>query len=209
MDSTSTFWTRPRISGVLIFGAVIVVAAVSVHVFLRGDVRAVEAQFRPIEVSVGETAVLRTASVTLGPWVAAMLAAFVILGVDLIKRGSVLLPALAMVGLIVFTIAWIMEAAFHTGVTVWAVKELEAGRQVPVLFDQLKAWLNVYVQWIVNPIAFLSYIGFALAAMKVGILPAWATWGVVVWCSLWFFVPFPLALFPVPVFLGVVLLIYG
>jgi hypothetical protein len=160
-------------------------------------------------VAVGETAVLRVASVTLGPWVAALLAAFVVLGVDLIRRGSVLLPALAMTGLIVFTVAWIMEAAFHTGVTVWAVKELEAGRQVPVLFDQLKTWLNVYVQWTVNPIAFLSFIGFALASLSVGILPGWAGWAVVVWCSLWFFVPFPLALFPVPVFLGVVLLIYG
>jgi len=145
----------------------------------------------------------------LGPWVAALLAAFVVLGVDLIKRGSVLLPALAMAGLIVFTVVWILEAAFHTGVTVWAVEELEAGRQVPVLFDQLKSWLNVYVQWIVNPIAFLSYIGFALACLRVGILPGWAAWGVVVWCGLWVFVPFPLALFPVPVFLGVTLLIYG
>jgi hypothetical protein len=188
---------------------VLILLAVTVPVYVRGNVRAVEAQFRPIEVAVGETPVLRIASVTLGPWVAALLAAFVVLGVDLIKRGSVLLPALAMAGLTVFTIAWIFEAAFHTGVTVWAVGELEAGRQVPPLFDQLKSWLNVYVQWIVNPIAFLSYIGFALASMRVGILPGWAAWGVVVWCALWFFVPFPLALFPVPVFLGVMLLIHG
>ena len=209
MESTSTFWTQPRIAGALIVGAFLVLIAVTPPVYLRGNIRAVEAQFRPIEVAVGETAVLRAASVTLGPWVAALLAAFVVLGVDLIKRGSALLPALAMAGLTVFTVAWILEAAFHTGVTVWAVGELEAGRQVPALFDQLKSWLNVYVQWIVNPIAFLSYIGFALACLRVGILPSWAAWGVVAWCALWFFVPFPLALFPVPVFMGVVLLIYG
>lgn len=193
----------------MIVGALLVLLAVTAPVYVRGNLRAVEAQFRPIDVAVGETAVLRMASVTLGPWVAVLLAAFVVLGVDLIRRGSVLLPALAMAGLTVFTIAWILEAAFHTGVTVWAVGELEAGREVPVLFDQLKRWLNLYVQWIVNPIAFLSYIGFALASLRVGILPGWAAWGVVVWCAVWFFVPFPLALFPVPVFLGVVLLIYG
>ena len=209
MEVTDQFWTQPRVAGALIVAGFLILLAVTVPVYLRGDVRAVEAQFRPIEVAVGETAVLRVASVTLGPWVAVLLAAFVVLGVDLIKRGNVLLPALAMTGLTVFTVAWILEAAFHTGVTVWAVGELEAGRQVPVLFDQLKSWLNVYVQWIVNPIAFLSYIGFALASLRVGLLPGWAAWGVVGWCVLWFFVPFPLALFPVPVFLGVVLLIYG
>lgn len=209
MGNADAFWSQPRVAGALIVGALLVLLAVTVPVYLRGDVRAIEAQFRPIEIAVGETSVLRIASVTLGPWVTILLAGFVVLGVELVKRGSALIPVLAMVGLIVFTVAWILEAAFHTGVTVWAVRELEAGREVPVLFDQLKGWLNVYVQWIVNPIAFLSYIGFALASLKVGILPGWAAWGVVVWCAIWFFVPFPLALFPVPVFLGVMLLIYG
>jgi hypothetical protein len=209
MGSAEVFWTQPRVAGALIVGALLILLAVTVPVYVRGNVRAVEAQFRPIEVAVGQTSVLRVASATLGPWVAALLAAFVILGVDLMKRGSVLLPALAMAGLIVFTVAWVMEAAFHTGITVWAVRELEEGRQVPALFDQLKKWLNVYVQWIVNPIAFLSYIAIAFASLRVGVLPSWAAWGVVVWCALWFFIPLPLALFPVPVFLGVVLLIYG
>jgi hypothetical protein len=209
VESPSSFWTQPRVAGALIVGAMLVLLAVTLPVYLRGNVRAVEAQFRPIDVALGQTAVLRMASVTLGPWVSALLAAFVVLGVDLIKRGSVLLPVLAMTGLTVFTVAWILEAAFHTGVTVWAVEELEAGHQLPVLFDQLKSWLNVYVQWIVNPIAFLSYIAFAIASLRVGILPGWAAWGVVGWCVLWFFVPFPLALFPVPVFLGVALLVYG
>ena len=118
MESTSGFWTQPRVAGGLIVGTMLVLLAVTVPVYLRGNVRAVEAQFRTIDVAAGETAVLRMASVTLGPWVAVLMAAFVVLGVDLIKRGSVLLPALAMVGLTVFTVAWILEAAFHTGVTV-------------------------------------------------------------------------------------------
>jgi hypothetical protein len=48
-----------------------------------------------------------------------------------------------MVGTDLFTAAWILEPVFHAGVTVWAVNELEAGRDLPVLFDQLKSWLNV------------------------------------------------------------------
>lgn len=101
---------------------------------MRGDIRAVEAQFRPIEVAVGNIPVLRVASAGIGPWVTILLAGFVLLGVDLVRKGSVVLPVLAIVGLTIFTLAWILESAFHTGVTVWAVEQLEAGDAVPELF---------------------------------------------------------------------------
>ena len=74
-------------------------------------------------------------------------------------------------GLTVFTVAWILESAFHTGVTVWAVGQLEAGEPVPELFHQLKSWLNVYLQWMVNPLAFLSFIGLTIASLRAGALP--------------------------------------
>lgn len=183
--------------------------AISIPFYLRGDIRAVEAQFRPIEVAVGNIPVLRVASAGVGPWVSILLAGLVILGVDLIRRGEVVLPVLAIVGLSVFTVVWILESAFHTGVTVWAVGQLEAGEAVPELFHQLKTWLNVYVQWMVNPIAFLSFVAIAIASLRTGVLPGWAAWGVIVWSAVWFFIPLPLALFPVPVFLGAILLING
>lgn len=78
--------------------------AISVPVYLRGDIRAVEAQFRSIEVAVGNIPVLRVASAGIGPWVSILLAGVVILGVDLIRRGEVVWPVLAIVGLTVFTV---------------------------------------------------------------------------------------------------------
>ena len=183
--------------------------AISVPFYLRGDIRAVEAQFRPIEVAVWNIPVLRVASAGIGPWVTILLVGFVVLSIDLIRTGNVVLPVLAIVGLTVFTVVWILESAFHTGVTVWAVGQLETGEDVPELFHQLKAWLNVYVQWMVNPIAFLSFIAIAIASLRTGVLPGWAAWGTIVWSAVWLFIPFPLALFPVPVFLGAVLLIRG
>ncbi|MEX0863824.1 MAG: hypothetical protein WD269_03000 [Acidimicrobiia bacterium] len=157
--------------------------------------------------AVGKVLVLRVASAGLGPWVSFLLAGFVILAVDLIRQGSVLLPALAILGLTIFTVPWILESAFHTGVTVWAVREL--GREVPELLNQHKTWLNVYIQWMVNPLAFLSFIGLAIASLRTGVLPSWAAWSTIIWSAVWLFIPFPLALFPVPVFLGVVLLVGG
>lgn len=209
MGSAEVFWTQPRIAGALIVGSTVLLLAVSIPFYLRGDIRAVEAQFRPIEVAVGNIPVLRVSSAGIGPWVSILLAGLVILGVVLIRKGEVVLPVLALVGLTVFTVVWILESAFHTGVTVWAVGQLEAGEVVPDLFHQLKTWLNVYVQWMVNPIAFLSFVAIAIASLRTGVLPGWAAWGVIVWSAIWVFIPFPLALFPVPVFLGAVLLING
>lgn len=209
MGTADLFWTQPRIAGAVITGGTVLLIAVSVPFYLRGDIRAVEAQFRPIEIAVGNTTVLRVASAGIGPWVSILLAGLVILGVDLIRRGEVVLPVLAIVGLTVFTVVWILESAFHTGVTVWAVGQLEAGEAVPDMFHQLKNWLNVYVQWMVNPLAFLSYVAIAIASLRTGVLPGWAAWGVIVWGAIWFFIPFPLALFPVPVFVGAMLLING
>jgi hypothetical protein len=209
VPAAEPFWSQPRIAGAVIIGATVLLLAISLPFYLRGDIRALEAQFRPIEVAMGNIPVLRVASAGLGPWVSFLLAGFVVLAVDLIRRGSVVLPSLAIVGLTVFTVAWIFEGAFHTGVTVWAVGQLEAGQPVPELFHELKRWLNVYVQWTVNSLAFLSFIGLAVAALRTNVLPSWAAWGVIVWSAIWLFIPFPLALFPVPVFLGAVLLING
>ena len=141
-----------------------------------------------------------------------MWAAMVLLALELMERGSRIIPVLSIVALTVFTVAWVLESAFHTGVTVWAVKQLEAGRPVPKLFEQLKSWLNVYVQWMVNPLAFLAFlafIGLSIGTLTAGVLPGWAAWPVIVWSGVWLFVPFPLALFPIPVFMGAVMLIRG
>jgi hypothetical protein len=209
VGTADLFWTQPRIAGAVITGGTVLLLAISVPFYLRGDIRAVEAQFRPIEVAVGNIPVLRVASAGVGPWVTILLAGFVVLCIDLIRRGNVVLPTLAIVGLTVFTVTWILESAFHTGVTVWAVGQLEAGGAVPELFHQLKTWLNVYVQWMVNPLAFLSFVALAIASLRTGVLPGWAAWGTIVWSAVWFFIPFPLAIFPVPVFIGTVLLVNG
>jgi len=209
MGTPEILWSQPRIAGALIVGSTVLLLAISLPFYLRGDIRAVEAQFGPIDVAVGNIPVLRVASAGLGPWVSVLLAGFVVLAVDLVRRENAVLPVLAVVGLTVFTVAWILESAFHTGVTVWAVRELEADREVPELFNQLKMWLNVYVQWMVNPLAFLAFIGLAVASLRVGVPPGWAAWTITIWSAVWFFIPFPLALFPVPVFFGVVLLVNG
>lgn len=205
----SGWWSGPRIAGVLIVGSIVVLALVSVPFYVRGDVRAVEAQFRPIDVAVGNVPVLRVASLGAGFFVLFILAGFTVLAVDSVERGSVLLPVLGVVGIVVFATAWVLESAFHVGVTVWAVRRLEESQDVPALFEPLKEWLNVWVQLLVNPVAFLALVGFAVASMNLDIIPAWAGWITIVWSAVWTFLPFPLALYPAFIFFGAVLLISG
>lgn len=54
----------------------------------------------------------------------------------------------------------------------------------------------------VNPLGFLSFISFAIVFLQIDLIPSWASW-TIAWSTLWLFIPFPLALFPVPVFMGV------
>lgn len=202
----SGFWTGPRIAGLLIIGSMVVLALISLPFYVRGDARAVKAQFRGLEVAVGNVRVLRVASLGGGFFTVFLLAGFTVLGVDLVERGSVLLPVLGTVGMVVFTTAWVMESAFHTGVTVWAVRRLEDDQTVPDLFEPLKEWLNVWVELLVNPVAFLALIGFAVASMNLDIIPTWAGWVTIAWSAVWTFLPFPLALYPAFVFFATVLL---
>ena len=207
--AVGTFWTLPRIAGVIIVGSAALLAVVSVVVSFRGDIRAVEAMFRDIDVAVGNTLTLRVMALSWGVWTIAVLAGFVVLAVEYWNQDVRLVPALAVVGLTVFAVAWVIEAAFHSSVTVWAVGQLEQGAEVPVLFHELKRWLNLWLQVLVNPLALLSFIGMAVVGMRADVVPSWAGWGIIIWSGLFVFFPLPLAIAPVALFLGVVLLANG
>lgn len=210
VQATEGFWTGARLAGALIVGGFVMLLALSLpYHLLRGDLRATEAMFRDIDFAVGNVRSLQVSSVGQGAWTILVLAGFILLGLDLIEQGSTVLPVLAMVAFAIFTTAMIFESSFHLGVTAWAARQVEMQQPVPELFHQLKTWLNVYVQLMVNPLAFLSFIAFAIASLATGLLPAWSAWIIIIWSGVWLFIPFPLALYPVPIFMGTILLVYG
>lgn len=74
MPATDVIWTQPRIAGALIIGSTVVLLAISLPFYLRGDIRAVEVRFRPGMIRTRETLLLGTIGkgalpVTLGPLV--------------------------------------------------------------------------------------------------------------------------------------------
>lgn len=195
-------------------GLVIVAGAAAglitiLFVAILGDVRAAEAQFRDITAAVGHVGSLRVISFAWAGSILVVLLGFVLLAVNLWEQGSRRLPVLAVVAFAIFAIAWVIEAAFHAGVTAWAVGQVEQGEVVPELFHQLKRWLNVFLQVIVNPLGLLALIAFASASLQTGVLPSWAAWSLIIYCGLVVFFPLPLLIAPAVAFYGVTLLIHG
>lgn len=207
--AVGTFWTLPRIAGVIIVGSAVLLAVVSVVASFRGDVRAVEAMFRDIDVAIGNTSTLRVMALSWGVWTIAVLAGLVVLAVEYWNQDVRLVPALAVVGFTVFAMAWVIEASFHASVTVWAVTQLEQGAEVPAVFAVLKKWLNLWLEVLVNPLALLSLLGLAMVGMQTDVVPSWAGWIVVIWSGLFVFFPLPLAIAPIVLFFGAVLLATG
>ncbi len=207
--AVATFWTLPRLAGVIIVGSAVLLAIVSLITSLRGDVRAVEAMFRDIDIAVGNTSTLRVMALSWGVWTIAVLAGFVVLAVEYWNRDVRLIPTLAVVGLTVFAVAWVIEASFHSSVTVWAVTQLEQGGEVPALFPELKKWLNLWLEVLVNPLALLSFLGLAVVGMQTDVIPYWAGWIIAIWSGLFVFFPLPLAIAPIALFFGAVLLATG
>lgn len=207
--AVGAFWTLPRLAGVIIIGSAGLLAVGSVVASLRGDVRAVEAMFRDIDIAVGNTTTLRVMSMSWGAWSIAVLAGFVVLALEFWNQEVRLIPTLAVIGLTVFTVAWVIEAAFHSSVTVWAVVQLEQGAEVPALFAELKKWLNLWLQVLVNPLALLSFLGLAVVGMQTDVIPSWAGWIIAIWSGLFVFFPLPLAIAPIALFFGIILLTTG
>lgn len=165
--------------------------------------------FRDIDIAVGNTRTLRVMTMSYGVWSLAILAGLTVLAVELWNQEVRLIPALALAGLVVFTTAWVIEAAFHSSVTVWAVGQLELGEEVPAIFHELKRWLNYWLQILVNPLSLLSFIGLAAVSMQAEIIPSWAAWTLIAWSGVFVFFPLPLAIAPAALFFGVILLING
>lgn len=203
------FWSLPRIAGAIIVGSAGLLGVASLVASVRGDVRAVEATFRDIDVAIGNTSTLRVMTVSWGVWSIVVLAGFVVLAVEYWSHDVRLVPALAVTGLTVFSLAWVIEASFHSSVTVWAVSQLEQGAEVPALFGELKNWLNFWLQALVNPLALLSFVGLGLVGMQLDMLPSWAGWIIVGWSGVFVFFPLPLAIAPIALFFGAVLLVVG
>jgi hypothetical protein len=195
----------PRLAGVVLVLATVLPALVTIGVAILGDIRAVEAMFRDLEPAMGHRRSLQLGALTWAAWALGSLAGFVILAFAFADAGSRVLAALAVVGFAIFATAVAVEAAFHLGITSWAVGLLEEGQEVPELYAQLKGWLNLSLQIIVNPLAVLAYAAIGIAILQTGVLPAWVGWLLIAWIVTIIF-PLPLLIAPAPVVLGIALL---
>jgi hypothetical protein len=203
------FWTSNRIAGGVLALAGIVYALPALGVLAFGKITAAEATFRELEHAVGHTNSYRVLTAAAAPAAILSLAGIVLFSLALWNAGARALPVLAAVAFTIYIAFLLLETAFHMSLTVWAIQQLEAGADVPEIYDRARAWLNVWLQVFVNPLALLSFVGLGLASVKTGLLWPWAGWFMVGWGVVWLIFPLPLAIAPIPILLGIALLVHG
>ncbi len=206
---TAEFWTPSRIAGgVLVLGTLIPMIP-SLGVLFFGKITAAEASFRGLEAAVGHTTSYRIITAGVAPWAFASLAGIVLFSLVLWNEGARTLPVLATIGFAIYASFFTLETSFHMSVTVWAIRQLEAGAAVPDLYLQLKNWLNFWLEAFVNPLALLSFVALGVAIVRTGVLWSWSGWAMVGWGLVWLVFPVPLLIAPIPVLLGIALLVHG
>jgi hypothetical protein len=127
------------LAGAVLVLATVLPALITIGVALFGDIRAMEAMSRDLEPAMGQRRSLQLGVFTWAAWALGSLAGFVILGFVILAFAladavSRVLPTLAVVGFAIFGTAVALEAAFHVGVTSWAVS-LDVGGDAGTLGD--------------------------------------------------------------------------
>ena len=203
------YWTAPRLAGLVLLLGSLIPMIPTIGVAIWGDIFAAEGMFREIERAAGHVTSFKIISITWAVWVLISLGGFVMLGSALWDTGPRTIIALSVVSFAVFVTLVVLEASFHFGVSAWAITKLDAGEPLPEIYGQLKRWLNFYMQILVNPLAMLSFVGFGVAILRTGVLWSWAGWFLIIWGGVFAFFPLPLLIAPIPMLLGIALLIGG
>lgn len=166
----------PRVVGsVIILGFAFPAVGFAI-VARRGLIRGIEAAFRGVEGYGSDSRALR---VITGYWIPGTILLIVGLGLLallLARRGD---PGFSMIayGLVAFGLVLaILEGTFQASVTTWAGYEWAASNEVPELFEQLRLWLNLWLQRVWVPMALVGSIGFGYFGIRYGVLSPWVGW---------------------------------
>ena len=206
---SDAFWTPSRLAGLVIVLGVLIPLIPGIGVLIFGKVRASEAMFSDLQNAVGHVTSFR---IMAGGWAVFMLftlAGFMLFAMVLWEEGARRLVVLSITAVVIHTVFVTLEVSFHMSVMTWAIRQLESGNPVPDIVLQMRHWLNFWLQVFSNPLLLLSYIGFGVAILNTGIVPAWVGWGLIGWGAIWLFFPLPLLIYPIPVIFGIILLVKG
>jgi hypothetical protein len=123
--------------------------------------------------------VWRWANIFMGAAAVVLLAGLTLLTTILEGANERALSRLGLVGWLVAAVLWVVFSAFRGVVTVGAAQETVATGTVPAFYELLARWgfalFDVYAV-----ISFLALAAYGGSSLQVGLLPAWAGWGTVI-----------------------------
>lgn len=130
--------------------------------------------------AVGANAVVwRLANVFMGSAVVILLAGLTVLTTVLEGAGERVFSRLGLIGFLLAAILWVIFSAFRAVVTVRAAAETAATGAVPAYYEPLAEWgFALFLAYAV--LGFLALAAYGGSLLQVGLLPAWASWGTVV-----------------------------
>jgi len=180
-SKSDEFLLSPRFIGGLTLVGVALGIVGAVVVAVRGDLEGVTAAFRGVD-EIGESAsALATATLFAIPSLILFMVGSGLFTLALRDAGDRIISVIAFIlwfaGLMLFLIA----LTFQASVTVWAGAELARTGAVPDLYEQLRLWMNLWLQRASIPLGLLAIVGYGWSILETGLLPRWAGWGAIGW----------------------------
>lgn len=210
LESVST----ARVAGLLLILSVVVILGGVGLIAAQGRLAGMAAAFRGVGPESPDASGLRTIARAAVLYTMAQLAGFALLTMLLHQAGD---GGLAVVALTLFVFASVfgaIEGSFHAGVTVWAAEEAARTGAAPELYDPLRRWMQSEVQAPIMSFQLVALLLFSVSALRTGVIGPGLGWVAVGWSLLSFplyylVIGAPLVVLPLPLILGVGLLLRG
>ncbi len=206
------FLLSPRfIGGLTLLGVgLAIVGAVVVAVW--GDLEGVTAAFRGVDEIGDRASALATVTLFAIPSLILFVVGSGLFTFALRDAGDRIISVIAFILWFAGLMLFLISLTFHASVTVWAGAEFARTGAVPDLYEQLRLWMNLWLQRASIPLGLLAVMGYGWAILQTGLLPRWAGWGAIGWgiVNLLIFLPggtgaIALVYFAAPLLIGLAL----
>lgn len=178
----STFFNEHQVTGALLILAFILFGIGASLPLLgeKGNSRIYNLPAREYLTAVANNAnTWRWANVFMGEAGIILAAGLTMLTNTLERSGGRLLPRLALVGLIVAAIAWVIFSIFRATATIRAGQELLTTGTVPADYESMAKWGGALF-FLYATLGFLALIAYGASLLQVSLLPAWSGWGTII-----------------------------
>jgi hypothetical protein len=146
----------------------------------KGNVRIFTLPVREHLLAVADNAVVwRWANIFMGAAAILLLVGLTMLTTILEGAGERVLSRLGLVGVLLAVVLWVVFSAHRAVITVRAAQETIGTGIVPLYYEPLAQWVFALF-YVYAMVGFLALAAYGASLLQVGLLPAWAGWGTII-----------------------------